>query len=406
MIAITVKFAAERGADSGRIFYRLTSGTRMATVASNLCLRSEDWDSKSSTVAIGNSDVRLMIARDIIHRDVTNLRQIIGRLGIDRPSFTLGDVKSEFRGFVDRYSLVSYMTDVIANLRQTGHRRTAETYLTALNRFQSFLDSCSMQEILITTENFTIDCLTQRIMQEFQSWLITQGLIPNTISFYNRILRATYNRAVDEGAILNTNPFRHVYTGVYATMKRALSIDDIRAIRGLDLANYPQLDLARDMFLMSFYLRGMSLIDMSFLRKSDLVDGYIIYHRRKTGQMLIIKWTDDMQDIVDKYPRGDSQYLLPILKEGAPDSYIAYLQAGRRINERLKEIATLAGIKSRLTLYVARHSWASAARTRGVPISIISEGMGHRSETTTRIYLASLDNSRIDAANDLILNML
>lgn len=59
-----------------------------------------------------------------------------------------------------------------------------------------------------------------------------------------------------------------------------------------------------------------------------------------------------------------------------------------------------------LTLYVARHSWASAAKAKGVPISVISEGMGHDSETTTQIYLASLDSSVVDKANSLILKSL
>lgn len=57
-------------------------------------------------------------------------------------------------------------------------------------------------------------------------------------------------------------------------------------------------------------------------------------------------------------------------------------------------------------LYIARHSWASAARSKNIPISVISEGMGHDSETTTRIYLASLDTATIDRANKLILKSL
>lgn len=43
----------------------------------------------------------------------------------------------------------------------------------------------------------------------------------------------------------------------------------------------PSADFARDMFMLSFYLRGMSLMDMAFLRKSDLSYGYVTYRRRK-----------------------------------------------------------------------------------------------------------------------------
>lgn len=55
-------------------------------------------------------------------------------------------------------------------------------------------------------------------------------------------------------------------------------------------------------------------------------------------------------------------------------------------------------------MYVARHSWASAAKNKNVPISVISEGMGHDSELTTQFYLASLDTAVVDKANSMILN--
>ncbi|MDE7407116.1 MAG: tyrosine-type recombinase/integrase, partial [Muribaculaceae bacterium] len=76
------------------------------------------------------------------------------------------------------------------------------------------------------------------------------------------------------------------------------------------------------------------------------------------------------------------------------------------INRHLKEIAHMIGISIPLTIYVARHSWASAARYKGVPMHIISESLGHSTEATTQIYLASLDTSEIDRANAMIISSL
>ena len=76
------------------------------------------------------------------------------------------------------------------------------------------------------------------------------------------------------------------------------------------------------------------------------------------------------------------------------------------INRKLKTIGNMVGIQLPLTMYVARHSWASAAKTKNVPISVISEGMGHDSELTTQIYLASLDTAVVDKANRMILKSL
>ena len=174
----------------------------------------------------------------------------------------------------------------------------------------------------------------------------------------------------------------------------------------MNLADLPALDYARDMFMISFMLRGMSFVDMAYLRKSDLSNGYIFYRRRKTGQMLTIEWTKEMQRILDKYPENSSDYLLPIIRHRGVNERSAYHNVGYNINHSLKTIGRLIGIKVPLTMYVARHSWASAAKSKGIPISVISECMGHDSETTTRIYLASLDTSVVDKANSLILKSL
>ena len=145
---------------------------------------------------------------------------------------------------------------------------------------------------------------------------------------------------------------------------------------------------------------------MAYLRKSDLTNGYITYRRRKTGQQLSIEWTKEMQQILDKYPENESQYLIPIIKHSGTNERYTYRNVGYNINRNLKTIAKEIGLSIPLTLYVARHSWASVAKAKGIPLGVISEGMGHDSEATTQIYLASLDTSVVDKANSLILSSL
>lgn len=251
-----------------------------------------------------------------------------------------------------------------------------------------------------------LDCLNSKVMESYEAWHHNRGVTPNTISFYTRILRAVYNRAVEEDVIENRNPFRHVYTGIDKTTKRALPLDMIKKIKELDLSLNPSLDFARDMFMISFYLRGMSFIDMAYLKKSDLKKGYVTYRRHKTGQQLTIEWTNDMQLVLYKYPENKSDYLLPIIKSSGINERCAYRNVGYNINRGLKQISNMLSLKFRLTMYVARHSWASAAKVKGIPLSVISEGMGHDSETTTQIYLASLDTSIVDRANAVILKSL
>lgn len=148
----------------------------------------------------------------------------------------------------------------------------------------------------------------------------------------------------------------------------------------------------------------MSFVDMAYLKKKNLKNGVLTYRRRKTKQQLTIKWEKPMQEIVDKYP-DTNMYLLPIIRE-VENERKQYENALHLINNKLKEISIMINLAARLTMYVARHSWASVAKSKNIPISVISEGMGHDSESTTQIYLASLDNSVIDKANKLILKNL
>ncbi len=288
------------------------------------------------------------------------------------------------------------MEEIIAKLKMNGKVRTSETYKAALNSFRKYRDG----------EDIMLESLCRDTMESYESWQRKRGMSPNTISFYTRILRAVYNRAVEDGLTENRNPFRKVYTGIEKTVKRALPMKIIKKIKCMDLTLRPEIEHARDIFILSFMLRGMSFVDMAFLKKSDLRNGYVTYRRRKTGQQLVIEWTPDMQAILDKYPKSETEYLLPIIRNPNSIALYAYRNAGYSINRHLRTIATSLELPIPLTMYVARHSWASAAKAKGIPISVISEGMGHDSELTTQIYLASLDTSVVDRANSILLREL
>ena len=176
-------------------------------------------------------------------------------------------------------------------------------------------------------------------------------------------------------------------------------------MKELDLSMKSSLDFARDMFMFSFYTRGMSFVDMAYLKKTDLQNGILTYCRRKTGQQRTVKWEKCMEEIIKKYPSNSSVYLLPIIKEKGNERK-QYDNALHLVNYRLKDLSGMLKLQRPLTMYVARHSWASAAKVRNVPLSVISEGMGHDSEKTTQIYLASLEASVVDKANKMILELL
>lgn len=400
MASIKVKFRPSTVADhEGTIYYQIIHERKVRQLLSDYKVFPSEWDESRSMVTTTQKSERksfILSIRERIRWDVERLTKIDRKLDANGLIYTADDVIDEFNRYAREYSLFNFMESIIAKLKQNGKVRTSETYKSTLNSFKKFRQD----------EDIMLDCLTSEIMEAYEAWHHKRGVAPNTISFYTRILRAVYNRAVEDDIIENRNPFRHVYTGVDKTVKRALPLVLIKKIKALNLSLTPSLDFARDMFLMSFYLRGMSFIDMAFLRKTDLKNGYVTYRRRKTGQQLVIEWTKEMQMILDKYPENTTDYLLPIIRNPGTNERCTYRNMGYNINHNLKKIAKMVGVQIPLTLYVARHSWASAAKAKGIPLSVISEGMGHDSEATTQIYLASLDTSVVDKANSLILKSL
>ena len=305
-------------------------------------------------------------------------------------------------------SLFQFMNLLIALLLKNGQYRTSLHYRATLNSFKRYRDN----------KDIALREIDAEVMRSYEAYLHhTAEVCRNTSSFYLRILRATYNKAVAKGLTPQQYPFTDVYTGIAPTRKRAIPTEDVSQIKHLESVKdlTPKEEMARDTFLMSFYLRGISFIDLAHLRKSDLKDGYLHYTRRKTGQRLTIRWEKEMQELLEKYQAqtASSPYLFPFLVDDGnksqntidkkEDEARLYHNAEARISYHLRKFGAKIGIKGKLTLYVARHSWATAARDNDISISVISEALGHHSETTTQIYLNSIKSSEVDDANAKIL---
>lgn len=401
MAILNVKFKPSSVADrEGSLYYQVIHEGVSRELPTSYKLFASEWDARNCCVQCDSSDnarqhhLRLLDWR--ISSDLQKLHHIIVTLTRHKMLFTADDILSSFQVPPQSGSFLKFMQTVSIELRRLGKQRTYETYQSALSSFSKFLNGT---ELLLEDIDTTL-------MKAYEFWLKQHNLSLNTVSFYMRILRATYNRAVEQELIPQRYPFKHVYTGIGKTRKRALPLTVMKQLCSLDYSRQACKDYARSMLLFSFYTRGMSLIDMAFLRKTDLRDGMLVYRRKKTGQQLFIKWEPCMQQIVDRYSSPDSPYLLSIIRRPGTDERKQYLYASHHLNRLLKFIGQDLGLSLPLTHYVARHTWASAARSQNIPLSVISEGMGHDSEQTTRIYLASLETSVIDRANSQILQSL
>lgn len=394
--SVKVKLRASRvPGKAGSIYYQLTHQRQTRYITTRLRLLPEQWNAAEEQVVPAASG-QLPICQCQIDSDVAMLRRIIRGLILDGRTYTVDDIVDRFRVEQHGVTVLSFMREQIEQLVQHNRLGTARNYKRTLNSFSDFLGGADLP----------FAAFTERLVEEYNAYLMRRGVVRNTVSFYMRILRSVYNKAVRQRLAEQNFPFGSVYTGIDRTRKRAIDERFIGRLRELDLHGSAPLSLTRDLFIFSYCTRGMAFVDMAYLRKKDLRDGAICYVRRKTGQQMTVRLEACMQEIIRRYEplTRNTPYVFPVLSDEEPvRAYSQYQVALNYYNRQLKRLSQMLGLEGGLSSYTSRHSWATAARNHKVPLQVISAGMGHTSERTTQIYLSALETSIIDCANRKIL---
>lgn len=328
-------------------------------------------------------------------------------------------------------------------------KSTIDNYQTALRSLLAY-----------TRKDICVEDIDTALMEGYQRWLQMRGVSRNTSSCYMRSLRALIHHINPKTDYKET--FKNVFTGNEKTEKRAITMEEIKSLlptsplwggeslpqhaytnkptpialqrhtlkertphsqrekpsqkegnkkdskRGEIGENSKKaaVERARDYFLFSFCAMGMPFVDLAFLRKTQVKDGYIDYRRHKTGQRVKVKIEPLMQDIINRYAREDSPYLFPILTNQNPQGAMREYERKRSKYNRLLRLYAKKTMLPHLTSYVARHSWASIAYSNNVALPIISKAMGHTSTQTTLIYISEINDHKIEEANDRIIKPL
>lgn len=275
----------------------------------------------------------------------------------------------------------------IDRLREEGRYSTAHVYKNALFSFSVFCGTCNVSFRQITRESLRL----------YGQYLYENGLKLNTISTYMRMLRSIYNRGVEAGnAPFVPRLFHEAYTGIDVCQKRALTAAELHRLL-FDDPRSERLRRIQDIASLLFQLCGMSFVDLAHLEKSALENNILRYNRIKTKTPMSVEVLDSAMVKIDrlrsvrKSQPGCPDYLLDILcgdkSRKDEKAYREYQSALRWFNNSLKELARALHLKSPVTSYTLRHSWATIAKYRGVSIEMISEALGHKSIKTTQTYL-------------------
>lgn len=361
----------------------------------------EDWSFETDRLKKSHKEYKQI--NDLIEKYASRVNSIIHEFELDETPFTLQDVVNKFKKKSGKQQALSYTTfheNLIEEIKNAGKLSTYNIEKDTLRSIQRFFNRSE-----ITFKDLSVDTI-----YKYQSFLNGNNNSQSTIGIRIRSLRAVFNKAINREIIPATMyPFNKFKVSKIkeSGKKEYLSEEEIALLKNATLLKKND-NFARDMFLLSFYGRGINFIDLIQLKKTDLYKGTITYKRSKTEVIVNFKVNDFWKDKIAKYSSSaDSFYLFNIIhNNNNSGTYInnkkeKYLKV--YINAPLKRIMTDLDIKKKITYYCARHSFATILKFNNISIDIIKEALGHKDIKSTMSYLNTLPSNTLDKMIDDII---
>ncbi len=290
-------------------------------------------------------------------------------------------------------NLVSYFEEYIQQLRAENSIKTALTYQNSLNSLLKFKRGLDFKDI------------TPQFLKRYEIHELQKGNSPTSVSIYLRCLKAIVNLAIRNGDFeLSKYPFGKNGYAVpkVNNIKKALTENELKAL----IAYSPQSEneaFVKDMFLFSFYCNGINFKDVALLKWQNIEGDKVTFVRAKTsktrtaGKPITLYLNSRAKEILCKYANTDKtaeNYVFPFFEPHLTAEKQVYrlIQIISKINKNLKVIASKLDFQKNLTTYVARHTFATLLKRKGLPTALISEGLGHSSVKITENYLDSFGN--------------
>jgi integrase/recombinase XerD len=372
------------------IIFRITHDRKVYTLNSGISTTELYWNEQRRELDKAHPNAKLLNIK--LSKQYFKIQQAI--LELD-DFFTIVDLRSRIEGkskISESITFKSFSDVLIAQMLEVKKTGNALVYQTAVNQFIAF---SKKTDLLFCDIDYTL-------LEQFIHHLIVKGLKQNTISNYLRTIRAIYNKAIKAKAVQNSfYPFDDLTIKTEKTPNRSVLKEDILKFEQMSLVENSGCRKAVNYFLLSFYLVGVSFTDMAYLKTENIVDGRILFRRRKTHKNYSIKLFQQSESIIKQFYSLENKYLLPVLNESIPeDSQQAkkvIKQWLKTTNKYLKRLGEQQGISIPLTSYVARYTFATTAKKLGYSNEIIAEALGHEyGNKTTNIYLDSFDTAVVD----------
>ena len=313
-------------------------------------------------------------------------------------NMSIGDIKIRLLDVRTELMTLEYFKNIINELEKAKRFGNARVYDLTYRSISNFING----------KDFPLKQITFTWLKKYEAWYLSKGNSLNGLSVNLRTLRALLNLAIKQKRLSAENyPFKEYTIKGQETRKRAITREDLIKILQFQPQTQRQ-TRAKDYFLISFYLMGASFVDIAMLKGNNIIQDRIEYKRQKTGKLHSIPLSKPLNEIIDNYRNGktENEFILNVVKSSDPKIQLKQISDElRRYNKSLKEIGKICEIESSISSYVARHSYATSAKKLGVPISVISESLGHATEKTTQIYLDSFENDVVDKYHEMVIDL-
>ncbi len=390
---------------SFNVVIRVTHFKKVYTINSGVSVMKKHWNEGNSEVAKAHPNFRLLNLK--ISKNFFLIQKAILKLEDD---FSIEDLRNLIDGKSNEKEVAtfkSFADELIFQMMETSKTGNALVYQTAVNKLIAY---CG-KDVVFTEINF-------KLLDEFKHHLLVSGLKQNSISNYFRTIRAIYNKAIKLKVVdRSCYPFYDISIRSEKTVKRAILGDDIRSLEQVlsKLESVPSerqtvIRESLNYFLLSYYLIGISFTDMAYLKPENIIDGRVVYKRRKTHKHYNIKLFPKAEIILSKVASFDSKYLLSILPKDTPEDSMeakkVIKQWIKTTNKYLKRLSEEVEIKGVVTTYVARHTFATTAKRLGYSNELIAEALGHDfGNKITNIYLDSFDKEVVDLMHQKVISI-
>lgn len=386
--------------------FRVTHNRKYRDIGLGIYLLKKQWYAESEIVLNLHPDYEALNTE--IKTKKLEIEQIVTRLESRCKSSTLKDIVSAIKLSMGKKAsspkkrksttptFFEYGYKLVERLKKSQNLGNARAYENTLNRLRNHLGH----------DNLKFSDIDYEFLEEFDADFLAQGIKINTISFYLRTVRAIYNKAIKAKVVKRElYPFHDFSIKREATQKRAISKEKMRLLAKYPLDQDTPIWHNRNFFIMSFLLIGISFVDLTFLKWSDIKGNRITYKRRKTAKFYNIQLTSKAQKVIEYYKAyHDSIYIFPIIPKefiGDAEKELFYSRQGyKQCNKYIKQVAAMCEIEENVTTYVARHSWATIAKKLGYSKDLIAEALGHEyGNKVTGVYLDNYEKEIIDEAN-------